>query len=238
MLSLHALNHDYNLRGRSIKVLQDITYTFAAGSFTSIRGASGSGKSTLLNILGLLETQSSGQYLIGDNDASKLTDRNKSQLRAQTFGYLFQDFRLIPALTVLENIQLSLDITAKLPPAEREKQSLLALHQVGLAERAEHLPAELSGGEAQRVAFARAMVKQPLVLLADEPTGNLDKDNRDHLLALISTFHSEGGTIVMVTHDKMAAQQSETQLWLEDGQLVTFDGSTHERAAPKKLASR
>lgn len=219
MLQLQQVGHSYKLRNRPVRVLQDLNHTFAMGSFTSIRGASGSGKSTLLNILGLLDTPSDGLYLLSGADASKLSDNAKSELRAKMFGYLFQDFRLIPTRTALQNVRLNLDISAGVPADDRDALAKAALERVGLAERFDHLPPELSGGEAQRVAFARAIVKQPKILLADEPTGNLDVRNRDHLLALINDFHQNGGTVVMVTHDETAAQYSDERLGLQDGRL-------------------
>lgn len=149
-------------------------------------------------------------------DTCTLNDAQKSILRARTFGFLFQSFRLIPSKTVLENITLALDITGLEGKRQQRELALGALEQVGLAERAAHLPPELSGGEAQHVAFSRALVRNPKVLLADEPTGNLDAANRDRLLELIVSFHERGGTVVMVTHDAVAAETADSVLNLGD----------------------
>lgn len=212
MLQLEGIGYAYNLSGRRVRVLTNVTHTFERGSFSSIRAPSGFGKTTLLNVLGLLDTPSEGRYLVNAQDTGTLNDVQQSVLRARTFGFLFQSFRLIPSKTVLENVTLALDIAGL---KEREL-ALEALEQVGLAERAAHLPPELSGGEAQRVAFARALVRNPEVLLADEPTGNLDSANRDRLLGLIASFHESGGTVVMVTHDDVAAAYAAHTLYLGD----------------------
>ncbi|ADI13942.1 ABC transporter ATP-binding protein [Truepera radiovictrix] len=215
MLQLQGVGYAYRLNGRQVRVLQGVTHTFERGSFSSLRAPSGSGKTTLLNLLGLLDTPTEGRYLVEGRDTRHLTDAQKSSLRARTFGFLFQNFRLIPTRTVLENVTLALDISAQGPKRAQREAALRALEQVGLAGRAEHVPPELSGGEAQRVAFARALVRQPEVLLADEPTGNLDAANRDRLLDLISAFHARGGTVVMVTHDDVAAARATHPLRLE-----------------------
>ena len=216
MLQLDGIGYAYKLSGRQVRVLRNITHTFEKGSFSSIRAPSGSGKTTLLNLLGLLDTPSEGRYLLEGHDAARLSDARKSSLRAQTFGFLFQNFRLIPSRTVLENVTLALDITGLEGKRQQQELACSALEQVGLAERATHLPPELSGGESQRVAFARALVRNPKVLLADEPTGNLDAANRDRLLGLISRFHGRGGTVVMVTHDDAAAAHATHTLNLNE----------------------
>lgn len=214
MLQLDKVGYAYKLSGRQVRVLENVTHTFEQGSFSSIRAPSGSGKTTLLNLLGLLDTPSEGRYLVAGKDTHTLNDAQKSMLRARTFGFLFQSFRLIPSRTVLENVTLALDITGL--DKKPQELALGALGQVGLAERAAHLPPELSGGEAQRVAFARALVRNPKVLLADEPTGNLDAANRDRLLGLIAQFHERGGTVVMVTHDDAAAAHATHTLYLDE----------------------
>lgn len=216
MLQLQGVGYAYCLNGRQVRVLQNVTHTFERGSFSSLRAPSGSGKTTLLNLLGLLDTPTEGCYLVEGRDTRRLTDAQRSSLRARTFGFLFQNFRLIPTRTVLENVTLALDITAQQPKRGQREAALRALEQVGLEGRAEHVPPELSGGEAQRVAFARALVRQPKVLLADEPTGNLDTINRDRLLDHISAFHALGGTVIMVTHDDAAAERATHPLRLDD----------------------
>jgi putative ABC transport system ATP-binding protein len=212
------VSYHYNLAQHQIPILNELSHTFEAASFTSIQAPSGSGKTTLLNILGLLDKPTQGQYLIENKEIIHLNDAAKSLLRAKTFGFLFQNFRLIPNRNVLDNIMISLDIAGYSKQYQKEK-SLSALEDVGLADRAAHLPPELSGGEAQRVAFARAIAKQPKVLLADEPTGNLDRDNRDLMLSLISRFNQSGGTVIMVTHDPVAAQRASQSLYLRNSSL-------------------
>ncbi len=224
MLDLQHVSYDYNLLSRCITIFKDVTYSFSKGSFTSIQAPSGSGKTTLLNLLGLLDKPTKGKYFIDSRNTSIMTDTDKSQLRAEMFGFLFQNFRLIPNKSVMDNITLSLDIAGIKDKGQKIETALMALEHVGLSDRINHLPPELSGGEAQRVAFARAMAKQPKVLLADEPTGNLDQTNRDRILNLISEFHASGGTVIMVTHDPIAAQRAKINLYLYD----LYDSSTHE----------
>ncbi|HHO56532.1 MAG TPA: ABC transporter ATP-binding protein [Trueperaceae bacterium] len=218
MLELNNASYEYRLKGRRIKIFEGIKHEFARGSFTSITAPSGQGKTTLLNILGLLDSLTAGEYMVSGQNVNNLNDKAKSALRSEIFGFLFQDYRLIPTLTVFDNINLALEI--KYNNDKKYTQEVMrVLTMVDLADRAKHLPAELSGGESQRVAFARAIVKQPKVLLADEPTGNLDEKNRDHLLSLIKDFHQSGNTIVMVTHDVVAAKQAEFVLKLEKAKL-------------------
>ena len=221
MLTLEDVSYDYVLTDRRINVLQNVSYTFEKGSFTSIRAPSGSGKTTLLNVLGLLDKPTRGSYLIDGKATSKMTDAEKSRLRADRFGFLFQNFRLIPTKNVLDNIVLGLEIAGVKNKREQKDMATAELERVGLGARAEHLPPELSGGESQRVAFARALAKRPRVLLADEPTGNLDRENRDRILTLISEFHAGGGTVIMVTHDPVAAERAGESLYLADFGLQT-----------------
>lgn len=219
MLSLLQVDYSYRLLHRQIPILSQLSHTFAQGSFTSIQAPSGSGKTTLLNLLGLLDKPTSGQYLVEAQDTLRLSDEQKSLLRAKTFGFLFQNFRLIPNRTVLENITVSLEIAGIQSKQRQKEMALASLEQVGLVARAEHLPPELSGGEAQRVAFARAIAKQPKVLLADEPTGNLDNANRDRILSLITQFNQSGGTVILVTHDPVAARAAQQVFLLKDSKF-------------------
>jgi putative ABC transport system ATP-binding protein len=221
MLCLDNISYSYTLSKRQIPVLKALSYTFDSGSFTSIQAPSGSGKTTLLNLLGLLDRPSEGKYFVDTMDTSEMSDNEKSLLRATLFGFLFQNFRLIPNKTVLDNICLGIDIAGIKSKHQQEQWAWEALEQVGLSDRARHLPPELSGGEAQRIAFARALAKRPRVLLADEPTGNLDLANRDKLLDLISMLHAEGKTIIMVTHDSDAAARAEKIVYLADFRLRT-----------------
>jgi ABC-type lipoprotein export system ATPase subunit len=219
MLKLSSVSYHYTINSRQITVLKDVNHSFEQGSFTAICGPSGSGKTTLLNLLGLLDTPTVGDYTIDAKNTRDLSDREKSRLRAQAFGFLFQNFRLIPTMTVLENIALALDIAGERSINKRIAKSQAALTWVGLKHREDHLPPELSGGEAQRVAFARALVKDPAVLLADEPTGNLDDDNAIKLLTLLENFQKQGKTVIMVTHDPLATRYADTVLSLSEQSL-------------------
>jgi putative ABC transport system ATP-binding protein len=221
MIELSNLSQYYRVGGRTVLALENVSLRFAEGSFTAVCGESGSGKSTLLNILGLMDRPTSGSYHLAGQATEQLRDAEKSALRAKTLGFLFQSFRLVATQTVLENVMLPLDI-AKIPGGKGawKQRALELLEQVGLAERANHVPAELSGGQMQRAAFARALAANPRVLLADEPTGNLDAHNRDLILDLISQFHAEGKTVVVVTHDPLVATRASRQIVLQNGRLI------------------
>jgi putative ABC transport system ATP-binding protein len=199
--------------------LSDIHLTIARGEYVSIEGPSGSGKTTLLSILGLLDTPTSGQYLLGGQPAANLTGRERALLRNRQIGFIFQSFNLIGDLTVFENVELPLTYRG-LPSAERRKRAEAALERVGMSHRARHMPAQLSGGQQQRVAVARAVGGDPLVLLADEPTGNLDSKNGDAVMGLLRELHSGGATICMVTHNPEYAKQATRSINLFDGRVV------------------
>ncbi len=220
MIELTNLSRSYQVAGRKVVALNQLNLTFSTGSFTAIRGESGSGKSTLLNLLGLMDRPTSGTYALNGQATERLSDMQQSALRASTLGFLFQSFRLIPTQTLLENVMLPLDIAKKSGGKIVWKQrALTLLEEVGLVDRANHIPAELSGGQMQRAAFARALAVDPQVLLADEPTGNLDPHNRDILLNLIEQFHNNGKTVILVTHDPIVAQRASRQVFLGQGTL-------------------
>ncbi|WP_027891514.1 ABC transporter ATP-binding protein [Calidithermus chliarophilus] len=221
MIELTDVTRDYPMRRRTVRALGPLSLRVGRGEFWAIQGRSGSGKSTLLNLIGLLDEATAGEYRLEGTPVTGLSDTQKSRLRARTFGFLFQSFRLVQGKTVLENVLLPMEIARlEADPRAREERALHLLEQVGLADRAAHLPAELSGGEAQRVAFARALANGPQVLLADEPTGNLDPINRDRVLGLIHAFHSQGTTVVLVTHDPEVARGAQRHLRLERGQVA------------------
>jgi putative ABC transport system ATP-binding protein len=199
--------------------LSDIHLTIARGEYVSIEGPSGSGKTTLLSILGLLDTPTSGQYLLGGQPAANLTGRERALLRNRQIGFIFQSFNLIGDLTVFENVELPLTYRG-LPSADRRKRAEAALERVGMSHRARHMPAQLSGGQQQRVAVARAVAGDPLVLLADEPTGNLDSKNGDAVMGLLRELHAGGATICMVTHNPDYAKQATRSINLFDGRVV------------------
>jgi putative ABC transport system ATP-binding protein len=210
--------------------LSNIHLSIGRGEYVSIEGPSGSGKTTLLSILGLLDTPSGGKYLLGGQAAANLTPRERALMRNRHIGFIFQSFNLIGDLSVFENVELPLTYRG-MPAAERRQRVEAALERVGMAHRGRHMPAQLSGGQQQRVAVARAVAGDPLVLLADEPTGNLDSKNGDAVMALLRELHAAGATICMVTHNPEYARQATRSINLFDGRVVD------ETRAPGQLAS-
>jgi putative ABC transport system ATP-binding protein len=209
--------------------LAEIHLAIGRGEYVSIEGPSGAGKTTLLSILGLLDTPTRGQYLLGGQPAATLKPHERALLRNRQIGFIFQSFNLIGDLTVFENVELPLTYRG-LPPAERKKRVEAALERVGMSPRGRHMPAQLSGGQQQRVAVARAVAGDPLVLLADEPTGNLDSKNGDAVMDLLRELHAGGATICMVTHNPEYAKQATRSINLFDGRIV--DETRHVRPSP------
>jgi len=199
--------------------LEDVHLEIRKGEFVSIAGPSGSGKTTLLSILGLLDSPSGGRYLLGNEQASDLTPAQRALMRNRRIGFIFQSFNLIGDLTVFENVELPLTYRG-MPPSERRKRVEAALERVGMAHRARHMPGQLSGGQQQRVAVARAVAGEPLILLADEPTGNLDSKNGDAVMMLLEELHQAGSTICMVTHNDDYARKATRTVRLFDGRVV------------------
>lgn len=203
-----------------VTALQRSDLTIAPGSYTAITGPSGSGKSTLLNVLGLLDRASNGSYLIDGHDVSTLADAELASLRARWFGFIFQRFHLVPTLTAIENVQLSL-MYGGIPRRRREPLALRALRRVGLGARSDHRPGALSGGEQQRVAIARAIVRDQAYLLADEPTGSLDSKTAASVLDLLDDLAAEGRAIVCVTHSAAVAARASSQIRVLDGRVIS-----------------
>jgi len=201
------------------------------GEYLAIAGPSGCGKSTLLSILGLLDTPTGGSYMLNGRPVANLTAAERARTRNREIGFIFQSFNLIGDLTVYENVELPLTYRG-MKSAERKERVMAALEKVGMAHRAKHLPSQLSGGQQQRVAVARAVAGSPAILLADEPTGNLDSKNGESVMELLHELHREGATICMVTHDPRYARHSERAIHLFDGRIVEEDGS---RGAEKEL---
>ena len=206
----------YRQKGRTVKALTGVDLTINPGEFVTIQGPTGGGKSTLLQLLGALDKPSTGSLKLGDIELASASARELTRIRAEEIGFVFQGFNLIPTLTAAENVNMALEPTS-LSRAERLTRVAQALAHVGLDDRGDHLPTELSGGQQQRVAIARAIVKRPRVLLADEPTGNLDESMRDEILALLEGLCAEGITMVVVTHDSAVARRATRRLRLAKG---------------------
>jgi putative ABC transport system ATP-binding protein len=219
MIRLEALTRTFQVGDQLVRALDDVTLEIGAGEYLSIMGPSGSGKSTLLNVLGLLDTPTSGAYWLDGVNTSTMSDDKLAATRQRQIGFVFQSFHLVPRLSSLENVQLPM-LLAGTPPVERAERGLRALEGVGLRERAQHRPAQLSGGERQRVAIARAIVMEPKLLLADEPTGNLDTASGAEVVRIMETLNARGLTLVVVTHDVQIGERARRMLRLRDGRVV------------------
>jgi putative ABC transport system ATP-binding protein len=202
----------------TVEALRGVSFSITAGEYISIMGPSGCGKSTLLNLLGCLDRPTSGRYLLGDADVSQMDDDALSAVRGARLGFVFQSYNLIQQLTVVENIEIPLYYQGRPEQESREIAGKLA-ERVGLAERLEHKPFELSGGQQQRVAIARALVNDPLVVLADEPTGNLDSSSGAEILRLFDALNEQGKTLILVTHDPNVAEHARRAIRLRDGEI-------------------
>ena len=208
----------YRKGEREFFALKEVTFAFAAGDFISVTGPSGSGKSTFLNILGLLDRPTCGTYLHLGEDVSGLDDDALSRIRNRTIGFIFQSFNLFPQLTALENVEVPM-IYAGVPAGDRRRRASALVERVGLTPRASHRPTELSGGECQRTAIARALANEPSLILADEPTGNLDETNGREIVRLLVELNAQGTALVVVTHNPEVAAQAHRQIRLHDGRL-------------------
>ena len=225
MIELQDVHRHYAMSGQTVRALAGVDLKVDAGEFVAITGQSGSGKSSLLNILGCLDHPTRGRYLIEGRDVASLDDEAGSDIRNRRIGFVFQSFHLLPRLTVLENVLLPLRFHRE-PPADAPRRADALLERVGLAERRDHRPGELSGGQMQRAAIARALLLRPALLLADEPTGNLDSRSAADVLALIDEVHQGGQTVVMVTHDNDIAARAPRQVRLRDGR-IEHDSAPH-----------
>ena len=212
----------YRLGGQDVKALAGVTLEFKQGDFVAIMGSSGSGKSTLLNLLGCLDRPTTGHYLLGGHDVATLSDEDLSRVRGRYLGFVFQSYNLIQQLSVVENIMVPLSYQLPVRPDGREISTKLAT-LVGLAGRLDHRPNQLSGGQQQRVAIARALVNNPHVILADEPTGNLDTATSNEIMDLLDVLNNTGRTIVMVTHEPDIAERAKTVITLRDGLIQSVE---------------
>lgn len=219
MIELEDIYKVYNMGEVDVAALDGVSLRLERGAFISVVGQSGSGKSTLLHILGCLDSPTQGTYHLEGNDVTRLSDRELSRIRNQHFGFIFQAYNLLPDMTALENVEQPL-VYAGVAGKERRERAKARLGQVGLDDRLQHFPSQLSGGQQQRVAIARALVNEPTLLLADEPTGNLNTEAGDAVLQILSNLHDEGMSIVMVTHDARIAQVAERQVVMQDGRLL------------------
>jgi putative ABC transport system ATP-binding protein len=219
VIAIRDLSKVYFTEDLETHALADITFQIERGDYVSIAGPSGCGKSTLLSILGLLDTPTRGSYQLNGRPVAELDGTARARVRNREIGFIFQSFNLIGDLTVFENVELPLTYRG-MPPQERRQRASQALERVGMAHRAKHLPSQLSGGQQQRVAVARAVAGEPVILLADEPTGNLDSKSGEAVMELLQELHQAGATICMVTHDPRYARHANRHLHLFDGRVV------------------
>ena len=220
MITITKLSKVFRTEELETKALSEISLTINQGDFVSIMGPSGSGKSTLLNIIGLLDSASSGSYKLLDQEMVGLKEKQKSQARKENIGFIFQNFNLIDELSVFDNIELPL-IYSNVPSAERKSRVNEMAKILGISHRLKHFPQQLSGGQQQRVAVARALINNPKIILADEPTGNLDSRNGNEVMELLTDLHASGSTILMVTHSDYDASFSQRTILMKDGEILS-----------------
>ncbi|QOJ23068.1 MAG: ABC transporter ATP-binding protein [Gammaproteobacteria bacterium] len=220
MIRLSAITRTFHMGDQAVHALSNINLTISSGEYVSIMGPSGSGKSTLLNIVGLLDRPDSGRYELDGRLVTELSETEQAQIRREKIGFVFQSFHLVPRLTAAENIELPL-ILSGIPQEQRQIRVDEALQAFELKQRAQHRPAELSGGQRQRVAIARATIMRPSVILADEPTGNLDHQIGAEVMALLENLHHSGTTLIVVTHDRELGARAHRQIAMRDGKIMT-----------------
>jgi putative ABC transport system ATP-binding protein len=218
-----GLTREYSLGGEIVKALRGIDMVIKRNEFVAIMGPSGSGKSTLMNMLGCLDTPTAGEYWLNGHKVSEMSDKALARIRNREIGFVFQTFNLLARSTALHNVELPL-IYAAVPSKVRRERATRALERVGLAERMHHKPSELSGGQRQRVAIARALVTEPSILLADEPTGNLDSKTGEEIMALMEELYTQGQTIILVTHEHDIAEHARRQVHIKDGVVARDTG--------------
>lgn len=221
MIELKNVKKVYKMGDTEVAALGGVSLSIADGEFAAIIGPSGSGKSTLMNILGCLDTPDEGDYFLDGMDMTKVSEKNLSRIRSRKIGFIFQQFNLLQKLTALENVELPM-IYQGVPAKERRQRALESLERVGLEKRVHHKPKELSGGQQQRVAIARAFAAKPSIILADEPTGNLDSKSGAEVMTILHQLHEAGNTIVLITHDSKVAAEATRRVRIADG-LITSD---------------
>ncbi len=233
LIQLEDVTKVYRMGDVEVRALAGVSLVVRQGEFTAVMGASGSGKSTLMNILGCLDRPTSGRYLLEGEEVSRLPTEKLAEVRNQTVGFVFQNFNLLSRTSALENVELPL-IYAGIPTAERHRRAQAALERVGLADRAHHHPNQMSGGQQQRIAVARALVNEPGVILADEPTGNLDSRTSIEVMALFQELGRAGITVVLVTHEPDIADFASRVVVMRDGQVLSDARRTAKRAEPAR----
>ena len=219
IITVDNINKTYKNGSLELQVLKNISFKVDKGEFLAIMGSSGSGKSTMMNILGCLDNQYEGRYILDGIDISKSTENELSEIRNKKIGFIFQSFNLLPRLTALENVELPL-VYSSVPKEERHKRANELLEMVGLKDRTHHRPNELSGGQRQRVAIARALVNNPSIILADEPTGNLDSKSEEEIIEILQKLNKMGKTIVIVTHEPNIGEIAERKIIFKDGEII------------------
>ena len=229
LIELRDVYKIYPMGAEAVHALDGVSLTIDRGEFVAIVGQSGSGKSTAMNIIGCLDVPTSGTYRLGGVDVSTMDDDQQAEIRNKMLGFIFQQYNLIPKLTVLENVELPL-LYAGISGQERRERAIRALERVGLAEKQRNLPSQLSGGQQQRVSIARALAGEPSVILADEPTGALDSRTGREVLAFLQKLNREGDTVVLITHDNSIAVRAKRIVWLQDGRII-YDGDAADPRA-------
>ena len=219
IITVDNVNKTYKNGSLELQVLKNISFKVDKGEFLAIMGSSGSGKSTMMNILGCLDNQYEGKYILDGIDISKSTENELSEIRNKKIGFIFQSFNLLPRLTALENVELPL-VYSSIPKEERHKRANDLLEMVGLKDRTHHRPNELSGGQRQRVAIARALVNNPSIILADEPTGNLDSKSEAEIIEILQKLNKMGKTIVIVTHEPNIGEIAQRKIVFKDGEII------------------
>jgi putative ABC transport system ATP-binding protein len=233
LISIEGITKFYKVGTQVVKALNGVSISISSNEYVAIMGPSGSGKSTLMNILGCLDTPTAGIYVLNGTDVSKMSDDQLADIRNKEIGFVFQTFNLLARYTALENVMLPL-IYAGIPKAEREKSAINALTNVNLSDRMDHKPNELSGGQRQRVAVARALVNKPSIILADEPTGNLDTKTSIDIMNLFEEIYNQGNTIIVVTHEEDIAMHARRIIRLRDG-LIESDKVNNEPVGMRKV---
>ncbi len=228
MIKLKGIKKSFLVGGQTVHAIRQLELNVTSGEYLAIMGASGSGKSTLLNILGCLDTPSAGEYWIEEENTTHLDDNQLSEFRGKQIGFVFQSYNLLPQFTVLENIKLPLLYQPSSDPERSHTKATELARLVGLEDRLDHRPTELSGGQQQRVAIARSLINDPLILLADEPTGNLDTKTEQEILDLFDQLNAQGKTIIVVTHEKEVGDRAHRVIQMRDGVILQDSLNSHE----------